>query len=152
MDVEIITDAASTALTNIALAVLSLLAAYALYYIRLAVVRVKVQTKQIEDKTARELLENALNDVERLAAKAVGCMEQTTAKALREAVKAGTGDREKLLALGKDVFNKVKQEIGPEKQEVILKNLGSFDHYLEQCVEDAVRKVKQGGSGGAPAE
>jgi len=152
MDMEIITDAASTTLTNVALAALSLLAAYALYYIRLAVVRVKAQTKQIEDKTARELLENALNDVERLAAKAVGCTEQTTAKALREAVKAGTGDREKLLALGKDVFNEVNQEIGPEKQEIILKNLGSFDHYLEQCVEDAVRKIKQGGSGGAPAE
>ena len=65
------------------------------------------------------------------------------AKALREAVKAGTGDREKLLALGRDVFNEVKREIGPETQEIIVKHLGSFDHYLEQCIENAVLKIKQ---------
>ena len=66
-----------------------------------------------------------------------------TEQALREAVKAGTGDREKLLALGRDVFNEVKREIGPETQEIIVKLLGSFDHYLEQCIENAVLKIKQ---------
>ena len=53
----------------------------------------KAQTKKIEDESARALLEDALDDVERLATKAVGYTEQTVAKALREAVKAGTGDR-----------------------------------------------------------
>ena len=101
----------------------------------------KAQTKKIEDESARALLEDALDDVERLATKAVGYTEQTVAKALREAVKAGTGDREK--ALGRDVFNEVKCEIGPETQEIIVKHLGSFDHYLEQCIENAVLKIKQ---------
>ena len=112
-------------------------------YIRLAGAQVKAQTKKIEDESARALLEDALDDVERLATKAVGYTEQTVAKALREAVKAGTGDREKLLALGRDVFNEVKREIGPETQEIIVKHLGSFDHYLEQCIENAVLKIKQ---------
>lgn len=143
MNMEIITSAVSNALTNIVLAVIARAGGYAVYYIRLAGAQVKAQTKQIEDETARELLENALDDVERLATKAVGYTEQTVAKTLREAVKAGTGDREKLLALGRDVFDKVKREVGPETQEIILKSLGSFDHYLEQCIEDAVRKVKK---------
>ena len=132
MNMEIITSAASTALANIVLAVIALAGA-----------QVKAQTKKIEDESARALLEDALDDVERLATKAVGYTEQTVAKALREAVKAGTGDREKLLALGRDVFNEVKCEIGPETQEIIVKHLGSFDHYLEQCIENAVLKIKQ---------
>ena len=143
MNMEVITSAASTALANIVLAVIALAGAYAVYYIRLAGAQVKAQTKQIEDESARALLEDALDDVERLATKAVGYTEQTVAKALREAVKAGTGDRKKLLALGRDVFNEVKREIGPETQEIIVKHMGSFDNYLEQCIENAVLKIKQ---------
>lgn len=143
MEMEIITNAVGGVLTNIALAALTLLGAYAVYYIRLGAVKLKAQTKQIADVSARELLENALDDVERLAVKAVNYTEQTVAKALREAVKAGSGDREQLLALGQKVFAQVKGEIAPESQRIITKNLGSFDRYLQQCIEEAVLKVKQ---------
>ena len=139
MDMEIITSAASTALANIVLAVIALAGAYAVYYIRLAGAQIKAQTRQIEDKTARELLENALDDVVNLATVSVNAMEQTTAQAVR-----GKVDREELLKLGRDVFREVKKAIAPEAQEVITKNLGSFDAYLTKCIEDAVLKVKRG--------
>ena len=71
MDMNVITSAASTALANIVLAVIALAGA-----------QVKAQTKQIEDKTARELLENALDDVVNLATVSVNAMEQTTAQAI----------------------------------------------------------------------
>ena len=143
MDMNVITSAASTALANIVLAVIALAGAYAVYYIRLAGAQVKAQTKQIEDKTARELLENALDDVVNLATVSVNAMEQTTAQAIRDKVKEGKVNRAELLKLGRDVFNEVKAAIAPEAQEVITKNLGSFDAYLTKCIEDAVLKVKQ---------
>ena len=143
MDMEIITSAASTALANIVLAVIALAGAYAVYYIRLAGAQIKAQTRQIEDKTARELLENALDDVVNLATVSVNAMEQTTAQAIRDKVKEGKVDREELLKLGRDVFREVKKAIAPEAQEVITKNLGSFDAYLTKCIEDAVLKVKR---------
>lgn len=143
MNAEIITNAASTALTNIALAALSLLAAYALYYIRLGSAKLKEQTAQIKDSAGRKVLENALDDVERLASLTVGYTEQTVARELRLAVKSGTKDREELLALGREVFQEVKDKIAPEAQRVITENLGSFDEYLEACIENAVLDVKQ---------
>lgn len=143
MEMQIIQSAASEALVNITLAAITLVAAIAVYYIRLASANVKAQTSRIQDEAARELLDNALDDVERLATKAVGAMEQTTAKALREAVKGGSKSRDELLALGRDVFNDVKSSIGPEAQKVITDNLGSFDKYLTKCIENAVLKVKQ---------
>lgn len=143
MDMEIITTAASNVLANIVLAVIALAGAYAVYYIRLAGAQVKAQTKRIEDATAREQLENALDDVVNLATISVNAMEQTTARAIRDGVKAGVNSKEELVILGKKVFCEVKAAIAPEAQRVITENLGSFDDYLTKCIEDAVLKVKR---------
>lgn len=143
MNMEIITTAASEAVLNITLAAIALAAAYAVYYIRLAATKVKKQTQQIEDESARALLDNAIEDVRNLAETAVGAMEQTTASALRDKVKAGKATREELLSLGDLVFKEVKASVGPEAQRVITKNLGSFDKYLRELIEDTVRKVKK---------
>ena len=143
MNMQIITSAVSTMLTNIALAVIALAGAYVVYYIRLAGAQVKAQTRQIEDKTARELLENALDDVVNLATVSVNAMEQTTAGASRDGVKSGVKNREELFELGRKVFQEVKAAITPEAQRVITENLGSFDDYLTKCIEDAVLKVKR---------
>lgn len=143
MDMNITQSVATEVLVNLSLAVISLAGAYAVYYIRLGASKLKAQTAQIEDESAHKVLDNALADVENLATKSVGAMEQTTAKALRDAVKSGAANREDLLALGKQVFNEVKAAIAPEAQKVITDNLGSFDDYLTKCIEDAVLKVKQ---------
>lgn len=140
---QVIQTMASEVLVNVALGVITLLGAYAVYYIRVGVSMAKAKTAQIESDATRKLLNDALADVENLAVKSVGAMEQTTAKTLRDAVKIGNGDREKLVALGKEVFDEVKAAITPDAQALITKNLGSFDSYLTKCIEDAVRRVKQ---------
>lgn len=143
MNMEIIQSAATEVLLNITLAVIALAGSYAVYYIRLGASKLKAQTAQITDESARKLIDNALADVASLATLSVNAMEQTTAKALREAVKSGTATREELVALGKQVFTDVKNAIAPQTQKVITENLGSFDDYLTKCIEDAVLKVKQ---------
>ena len=143
MNMEIIQSVVSETLVNLMLAVITLAGTYAIYYIHLGASKLQAQTAQIADEKARQLLNNAVLDVANLVTLSVGAMEQTTAKALREAVKAGTKDRAELVALGRDVFNDVKKQIGPEAQRVITKNLGSFDSYLKKCIENEVLKVKQ---------
>ena len=97
MSMEIIQSAATELLVNVALAVLALAGAYAVYYIRLGTSKLKAQTAQIEDASTRKVLDDALEDVANLATLSVGAMEQTTAKALREAVKGGKASREELV-------------------------------------------------------
>ena len=142
MNMDVILSAASDTLVNILLAVITLGGAYALYYLKLGAAKVKAQTAQIEDQQARQLLDDALDDVLNLVSVGVGAMEQTTAKALRQAVKDGKADREELLALGKQVLE-VKAAVAPGTQEVITKHLGNFEDYVMKCIEDAVLKVKQ---------
>lgn len=143
MDMAIIQNAATEVLVNITLAVIALAGSFAVYYIRLGAAKLKAQTAQIADESARKVLDNALTDVANLATLSVNAMEQTTAKALREAVKSGTASREELVVLGKQVFTDIKNAIAPQTQKVITENLGSFDDYLTKCIEDAVLKVKQ---------
>lgn len=140
---EAIQTMANEVLINVSLGVITLLGAYAMYYIGVGVNLAKAKTAQMNDNAARKLLNNALDDVKNLATISVGAMEQTTAKALRDAVKSGSENRGELLVLGKQVFWEVKSAISPQAQAVITKNLGSFDEYLGKCIEDAVRKVKQ---------
>lgn len=140
---DIIQTTASEVLVNLALGVITLLGAYGVYFIQKAAAKVQTQTAQIKDESSRKLLNDALADVENLAIVTVGSIEQTTAAALREAVKGGKADREELLALGKKAFDEVKAAIAPEAQKVITDNLGSFDDYLSKLIENAVRRVKQ---------
>lgn len=140
---EIIRSALIELLTSLALSVITLAGSYGIYYIHVGVSKVKAQTAQIKDAGSRKLFEDAIADVASLAALSVNAMEQTTARALRDAVKTGTKNRNDLLALGRQVFDEVKAAIAPETQRVITANLGSFDAYLTKCIEDAVLKVKQ---------
>lgn len=142
MNMELIQSAASDVLVNVVPAVIALAGAYAVYYIRLGAAKLKEQTAQIKDEAGRKVLVDALDDVVNLATVSVGAMEQTTAKALRDAVKSGKASREELLALGKQVFDEVKAAIAPEAQQVITENLGSFDKYLTAVIEDAVLRIK----------
>ena len=88
MSMEIIQSAATELLVNVALAVLALAGAYAVYYIRLGTSKLKAQTAQIEDASTRKVLDDALEDVANLATLSVGAMEQTTAKAARQAARS----------------------------------------------------------------
>ena len=137
-----IQTAAGQVLVSLALGVISLVGAFGLYYIRKGGVWLDEKTKQLKDEKLRQQLDDALDDVENLARVTVGAIEQTTAKALRDAVKNGTASREELLALGKQVFDEVKAAIAPEAQQVITDNLGSFDKYLTAVIEDAVLHIK----------
>ena len=74
MNMELIQSAASEMLVNIALAVIALVGAYAVYFIRLGASKVKAQTSQLKDEAGRKLLENALNDVVNLATLSVGAV------------------------------------------------------------------------------
>ncbi len=145
MNMELIQNTATEVLVNLVLGVATLAGAWGIYYIRLGAAKLKEQTARIRDASARKLLEDAVADVAGLAELSVSAAEQTTAKALREAVRSGTRDREELLALGRQVFDDVKAAVTPEVQERISANLGSFDAYLTKCIEDAVLKVKQNG-------
>lgn len=127
---------------SVALAVISLGGAYAVFYIHQATQKVKAQTAQIKDQALRKQLEDALDDTEYLAGVTVGAIEQTTARQLREAVKDGKVDKEELQALAAQAFAEIKSGVSPTAQQVITNQLGDFDTYLTNLIERKVLELK----------
>lgn len=134
------------AILDIFLAVLSLLLAYAVAAVRKFTDKVRTETQNLKNDEQRNLLLDALNDVEELTTKTVTQIEQTTAKALREAVKDGKTDKSELEALSKQAYNEITEALRPEAKELIEKNFGNFSTYLAKTIESKVFELKNAGS------
>lgn len=134
------------AILDIVLAALSLLLAYAAAAVRKYTEKVKVEAQQLKDDGQRNLLLDALNDVEELTTKTVTQIEQTTANALRQAVKDGKADKSELEALSKQAFNEISEALRPEAKTLIEKNFGNFSTYLTKTIESKVFELKNAGS------
>lgn len=135
---------AGEVLANIAVALLSLLAAYALYGIRQLTAKVKLQTQQLASDGQRKLLLDALDDVQELTTKTVTAIEQTTARALREAIKDGKGTPEELQALSKQALQEIVAALKPDTIKAIQDNFGSLEDYVTKCIETKVLELKSG--------
>lgn len=133
---------ANQVLVNLAIAVITLLGGYAVLFIQKAIAKVNAQMIQIKDDAARKLLTNALDDLNSLVTVTVGAIEQTTASALRQSIKDGAVDKNELLALGKLAFDNIKSKISAETKCLITENLGNFDEYLTDLIENKVREIK----------
>lgn len=131
-----------TALLNLALALLSLLTAAATYGVTKLTAKSKAQTQQINDEALRKKLDDAIDDVDEVTTKTVGCIEQTTAKDLRQAVKDGKASKDDLISLSKQAAQEIKAQIQPDVQALIAKNFGSFEDYLVKCIETKVLQIK----------
>lgn len=143
MDMNIIQSAATEVLVNLSLAVISLAGAYAVYYIRLGASKLKAQTAQIEDESARQSARQ----------RPCGRREHCDQVGRRDGADHGKSPSRRgqergreprgLACPGQTGLQRGQGAIAPEAQKVITDNLGSFDDYLTKCIEDAVLKVKQ---------
>jgi len=137
----------NTVLDVILPAVLSLLAAYAAYGINKAVVWLNTKTQEITDEQQRMLLYDALRDVSELTHKTVSTIEQTTAKALRERVKAGLASPEELTDLAKQALVEIRMSLSPNARYLVGKHFGNIDAYIRKSIETKVFELKQSGQG-----
>lgn len=142
MDAYVVQELIKQCVVDFLLVMLVFLASAAKTAIQKWSAKMRSQTDFIEDRKARGIFVAAIDDVERLATKAVGEIEQTTAKALREAVKDGKVDKRELEVLAKRAFDEVDVALRPECKKLIADNYGSFSKYLTKVIESKVLEVK----------
>lgn len=136
----VITDAALT----LSLALLSLLAAYVVRGVNAFTAKVRAETVKLEDDQFRSYADEALARVDDLAAKTVTQIEQTTAAALREAIKDGKADRVELLTLGRLAVADIMDKLSADYKDAIAKTVGDVETYVTKAVETKVYELKQG--------
>ncbi len=132
----------SRIIADIALALLSLLFAYAAAAAGRLAQRIKAEASQIKSSERRKLLLDAIDDLEDITFKTVAQIEQTAAKELREAVKDGRAGKSELTALSERAYNEIASALTPECRALIDKNFGSFSDYLVKAIEAKVLELK----------
>lgn len=132
------------AVIDITMAVIAFLAAYAINALHKLTGKTKLETKRLKDEEQRKLLIDALDDIEILTTMTVTEIEQTTAQALREAVKSGVGDKAELEALSKKAFDEIADALKSEAKALIEKHFGNFSKYLTKAIETKVFELKNG--------
>lgn len=141
--IEQLAEPATQAAVNIIEACIVLLAAAAVYYIRLAAKRLVAETAFIKNQDQARLVRDAVDRLEDVVEKVVLKTEQTAAAALRQAVKDGATDRQELLALGRQAYQEILQTVEPQVIEVLRANLGDVEAYILNALEAQVLKLKQ---------
>lgn len=125
-------------LSNIFLALLTLTGAYFLYFINIFV-------SYLKEKIKSNRLNEAFNQIEKLAEVTVKSIEQTTAKELRQAVKDGKVSKEKLKNLSTKAFAQIVQKLQPEYLKFLEENTVNIEGYILDVIEKKVLELKKGG-------
>lgn len=136
----IISNAAVTILT----ALIALVAAYAMRGINALTAKIRIESANLEDDHARGFIDEALARLDDLAVKTVTQLEQTTAKTLREAVKAGSASPDELKALGRQAVQEIIHNLSPDYYDAIRETVGDLEGYVTNVVETKVFELKNG--------
>lgn len=140
-------EIATEALTQISIALISLVCTYTLFYINKANEKLKFETQKIKDESQRALFQNALDDLNDVAAKAVIKLEQTIAKDLREAVKDGSVSKEELLKLSTVAYSEILAELKPDVHKLLQDNITDIKGYIINTIESNVYLLKKNSGG-----
>jgi fructose-bisphosphate aldolase class 1 len=130
-------------LFNLALAGLTLLSSYALYYIRKATAKLTAETAKIANDDQRALVLTAVGRLDDVATKTVKTIEQTTAKELRRAVKSGQANKEQLIELSKQAYHEIVRTLEPEYLLALQDSMGNLEQYIRATIEAKVLELKQ---------
>lgn len=135
-------DILTQVITNIVLALLGLAASYAILLVNKAKQKIETETDQIKDEKQRAFVKDALDQLNILAAKTVTKFEQTTAKALREAVKDGKTDRNELLKLANEAHIEIFNTLKLEYIQLLQKEFGDVNKLITDTIEEKVFEIK----------
>jgi hypothetical protein len=131
-------------LATVATAAASFLCAGAAVLLNRGATYLKQKSDQIRDEAARKMVRDAIDRLDDVAGKVVAKIEQTTAGALRQAVKDQKVDRIELLNLGNQAYEEVMTTISPEVEKVLRESLGDLQNYIVSTIESKVLEIKGG--------
>jgi len=132
----------NSAVTNIAVALIGLVGAYAMLYINKATKKIQAETDRIKDEGQRQLLHDATYRLRDVAYMTVSSIEQTTAGAIRQ-LDLSEGEKKKQLEqLSLKACKEIMDTLGKEYREVLEASIEDIDTYVVNVIEDSVRQVK----------
>ena len=136
----------NTILTNFFNAVLPsltiLLGALVSYYLVKATTRIKAETKTIQDKATRDLLDKTLDNLTNLINVNVTSASETIVKELKASTLDGTLTKEDGKLILSNVKDKVLTQLSDSGKETLSTVITDLDGYVESAIETSLKKIK----------
>lgn len=125
-------------------ALLSLMAAFAVSWIRTYTAKLTAEALAIDDAATRDLINDALARVDTLATKTVDCIEQTIAASLRELAKTSPDKdlRMQLVGLGLEARETVINNLSDDYKQALIEAGINLEEYVKSVVEARVLALK----------
>lgn len=127
---------------NVILALIGLVSAYIIFLIKKATNKISLEIDKLNDEKDKHMLRMAQNSLEEIAIKTVASIEQTSAKAIRSAVKDGRIDRDELVKLSKNAYEEIVGILKPEYINVLENNVNNIEQYILNTIEQKVLEIK----------
>jgi|GEM_PF-3804744 hypothetical protein len=102
----------------------------------------RTKASLIKDEKSRKLFTNALDDAERLIKTNIASAETTLKPKILAAIADGKVDKSELSSLATVVNENVLKQLGTQSVDVLNKNLGDTNSYLQNWSEDILAKLK----------
>lgn len=142
---EIMTTA-TQAVVTILCALLSLVAAKGVSWINSYTAKLTAEALAIDDAATRDLINDALARVDKLATETVNCTEQTLAASLRKLAKTSTDPaadyRAQLVALGLEARDTVISNLSEDYKQALIDAGIRLEDYVKSVVESKVLSLK----------
>lgn len=129
-------------LTTTAVGLISIAATYVSVYFHKAKQKIKSEVEQLKKQEQRDVLREALDQLDVVAENVVRAIEQTKAKDLRKEVKAGTVSRKKLKNLSMCALAEISAQMTPEYLEAIESSILNADQYIGNVIESKLLDAK----------
>ena len=129
-------------LTGIGVALIGLAGSYFTYYIKKASDNVKAQTKTIQDKATRDLLDKTLDNLTNLVNVNVTSASETIVKELKASTIDGTLTKEDASNVLQIVKGKVLTQLSDSGKETLSTTISDLDGYIESSIETALKQIK----------
>lgn len=149
---EQIQTALVQAFVVIMMALISLLAAYAVMFINKAKDRLVEETKSIKDKETREYADAVLKKVTDALSIAVDKVESTTVKTLKAASADGKLTKEDQQLVAEEAKKLANEILGTDAKDLLVDVIGDTEKFIDSKIASLVISKKTGTTTGSTTE
>ena len=129
-------------LMTVLIGVVSLLGAYAIYYLNKLKVKLEAEAQNINDENVRKLAENAIKRISEIVTTVVGSIQQELVDDIKLGIEQGTHTREELLELKDMAIQNIMNQITPEIAEAATTQIQDINQYIADLVSAAVLALR----------
>ena len=119
-----------------------LMGALVSYYLVKATTRIKAETKTIQDKATRDLLDKTLDNLTNLINVNVTSASETIVKELKASTLDGVLSKEDGKLILSNVKGKVLTQLSDSGKEVLSTTISDLEGYIESSIETALKQIK----------